>query len=102
MGEGKWGNPMGEKALGVDEILRCSLIDMLRRQGFALADSQLVPPDQADKDNIRKLYAHLRQERLQKAKPWLLSIEEKLLPYFADGSEVKPEEIRPRLEPVDT
>jgi hypothetical protein len=86
----------------MDEISRHSLIDMLLRQGFTLSDSQLVPPDQADKANIRQLYAHLRQERLQEAKPWLLSVERKLLSYFADGTEVKPEEIRPRLQPVDT
>jgi hypothetical protein len=74
---------------------------MLLQLGFILADSQLVPPDQVDKDNIRQLYAHLRLERLQKARRWLLSVEEKLLPYFADGTEVKPEEIHPRLVPVD-
>lgn len=89
-------------AVMMDETLRHSLIDALLRQGFTLTDNQIVPPDQKDKDNIRKLYAHLRQERLQEAKPWLLSVEENLLAYFADGSEVKPEEIRPRLELVDT
>ena len=81
--------------------LRQKLLQMLSAQGFTLADDQVIPPDQTDKDKIRQLYAHLRLERLEEAKHWLLSVERKLLPYFADGSEVKPEKIRPHLEPVD-
>jgi len=81
--------------------LRQKLIDMLLRQGFTLDNYQLVPPDQTNKDNIRRLYAHLRSERLKEAKRWLLSVEDKLLPYFADGSEVDVVEVRPSLVLVD-
>jgi hypothetical protein len=86
----------------MDETLRHDLIDILLQQGFTLADNQLVAPDQADKDNIRQLYTHLRLERLWEARRWLLSVEEKLLPHFADGAEVKVEAICPFLVPVDT
>jgi hypothetical protein len=82
--------------------LRQKLIDTLLRQGFTLADGQLVPPDPSCKDNIRQLYAHLRKEKLQEAGSWLLSVEEKVLSYFANGPEVDVERIRPRLELVDT
>ncbi len=86
----------------VPNKLRQELLKALLRQGFALVDGQLVPPDPACKDNIRQLYAHLRVERLQEARSWLLSVEEKVLPYFANGSQVNVERIRPRLELVDT
>jgi len=67
-----------------------------------LENGQIIPPDPANKENIRSLYFHLRSEKLQKARPWLQSSEEKLLSFFAEGAQVKPEKIHPRLELVDT
>lgn len=78
------------------------LLDALVRQGFTLSDGHIVPPDVSDKDNIRQLYAHLRQEKLQKASSWLFSVEKRVLPCFANGPEVNVERIRPRLELVTT
>jgi len=86
----------------MENSLRQTLLESLLRQGFTLADGQLVPPDPLCKDNIRQLYAHLRKEKLQEAGSWLLSVEEKVLSYFANGPEVDVERIRPRLELVDT
>jgi len=86
----------------MENSLRQTLLESLLRQGFTLAGGQLVPPDPSCKDNIRQLYAHLRTERLQEAGSWLLSVEEKVLPYFANGFEVDVERIRPQLEFVDT
>lgn len=86
----------------MSDELRQRLLDTLSQQGFALSGDQLVPPDLSCKDTVRQLYAHLRQERLREARSWLISIEEKVLPYFADGPEVDVERIRPRLELVDT
>lgn len=82
--------------------LRQHLINLLIQQGFTLLDNRLIPPDQTHKDNIRKLYDRLRLERLQKASEWLLSVEEKILPYFADGIDVKVDEIHPSLLSVST
>jgi len=81
--------------------LRQNLVDMLLHQGFTLDNNQLVAPDQGNKDNIRRLYDHLRSERLKEAKRWLLSVEDKLLSYLADGSEVDVMEVRPSLVLVD-
>jgi hypothetical protein len=86
----------------MENSLRQTLLDALLRQGFTLADGQLVPPDPLCKDNIRQLYVHLRLERLQEAYSWLLSIEERVLPCFANGPEVDVERLHPRLELVDT
>jgi len=81
--------------------LRQKFLEALLRQGFTLVNGQIVPPDPSFKENIRQLYATLREERLRKACSWLFSVEEKVLHYFADGSEVDVERIRPRLEFVD-
>lgn len=75
---------------------------MLTQQGFQITDDQLVPPEQTCKDNIRQLYAHLRLERLEAIRSWLLSVEEKLLSYFADGVDVQVELMHPVLIPVNT
>jgi hypothetical protein len=90
------------KGTDMEENLRQNLISMLLLQGFTIANNQLVPPDQVNKDNIRQLYAHLRIEKLRESRRWLLSIEEKILPYFADANEVKVEKIRPTIVPVDS
>jgi hypothetical protein len=91
-----------EKLTLADESLRHTLITMLTQQGFRIVDDQLLPPEQASKDNIRQLYAHLRLERLKGVRSWLLSVEEKLLPYFANGVDIQVELIRPMLVPVNT
>ncbi|MBI2907473.1 MAG: DUF4338 domain-containing protein [Chloroflexi bacterium] len=83
----------------MDRDLRQNLIEMLRRQGFALLDDQLVLPDSRSKQDIRRLYSHLRLEKLQQATQ-LLSNESTLLPCFANGNEVEVSRIRPRLVPV--
>lgn len=86
----------------MSDELRQKLLDTLSRQGFVLSGDQVVPPDTSCKDNIRQLYAHLRLERLQEVHSWLLSVEEQVLPYFANGSEVDVQLISPSLELVDT
>ena len=85
-----------------DDSLRKSLLDALLRQGFVLGNNQLVQPDQTSKDSIRHLHAELRLERLHQSKQWLLAVEEKLLPYFAEGAEISIDAIHPRLLPVNT
>ena len=84
-----------------DENLRNTLIAMLTQQGFQIVGDQLVPPEQTCKDNIRRLYDHLRLERLQELRSWLISVEERLLPYFANGADIDIEQINPTLRPVD-
>lgn len=84
------------------ESLRQNLVAMLLQQGFQVDGDQLLPPEQTCKDNIRRLYAHLRLERLKEIRPWLLSVEKKLLPYFASGADIHVEQINPALIPVNT
>lgn len=80
--------------------LRQVLIETLEQQGFQLSQKQLVPPSLTDKKGIRQLYSHFRREKIWGLRRWLVSVEDKLLPYFAQGVEVEPQRIRPMLIPV--
>jgi len=82
--------------------LRDSLLEWLQQQGFQLVEGRLVPPPLHDKDTIRLFHAAQRQAKLQQLKAWIEAHENQLLPYFANGSEVEPEHLYPRLELVDT
>jgi hypothetical protein len=84
-----------------EEALRQELLDALLKQGFALDGNRIVPPDLSSKDAVRNLYSRLRRERLREALPWLRTVEGRLLPYFASGSEVNVEHVSPQLVPVD-
>jgi hypothetical protein len=89
----------------VEEVrpeLRESLLEQLRQHGFRVSDGCLTPLPVDSKEAIRQLHAPQRQAKLQHLRKWILAHEPTLLPYFADGSEVQPERIYPRLEPVDT
>jgi hypothetical protein len=85
-----------------EDGLRKNLIDALVRQGFTLVNNQLVLPDRASKDNVRRLYGQLRIERLQRTTQRLLADEDKLLTCFASGADVRVKAIHPCLLPVNT
>jgi len=81
--------------------LRDRLITFLLDQGFTFSGNRVLPPDPGIKENIRRLYTHQRLERLQDASRRLLAKEEKLLSYFADGSDLRVDKLYPVLVPVD-
>ena len=55
---------------------------------------------QSTKESVRHSHAAQRQETLAREKPALQSHWRELLPWFADGSEVKPSSVAPALVPV--
>ena len=71
-------------------------------QGFKVKDGMLIPPGNLNKDQVRKLHALSRTEKLVKTKRWILEKEDTCIKYFAHGEEVTPQAIYPRLELVDT
>jgi len=93
--------PAQSQLCGADE-LRNNLINLLLYQGFTSFGNKVLPPDPSIKENIRKLYAHQRLERLREASHRILTKEDKLLPYFADGLDVKIEKVHPVLVPVNS
>ena len=84
------------------EYLRERVVQTLLQQGFTIKDRILSPPNPSSKDEIRELHAFSRKQKLAKAKEWILAREDALIEYFADGEEVSPRDIYPRLEPVNT
>ncbi len=54
--------------------------------------------DGNDKDAQREVLLCRKQESLEQAKAWVVANEERLLRYFADGSEVDPLLIEPEIE----
>jgi hypothetical protein len=90
-------------AVGQDfSEVRSRLLEQLQRHGYQVSNGCLLPPPASSKEAIRQLHAPQRQTILERLHSWIVAHEPKLLPYFADGSEVQPDRIYPRLEPVNT
>jgi hypothetical protein len=83
-----------------DEQLKELVIISLEHQGFTIQGSQILPPANLDKEKLRQLHQLAVQHRIEKFKKNLHRYEPLLLQRIADGSEVKPENISPRLVEV--
>jgi len=72
----------------------------LRQIGFTkAADGSLVPPGDS-KPEIRALHWAQRKERLEKSRDFVKKNWANFSMYFADGADVNPAAIQPRLEPI--
>jgi hypothetical protein len=72
----------------------------LRRLGFArTASGELAPPADS-KDSLRALHSVQRNERLRRERRFVQDQWGRLCGYFADGNDVDPRRIQPRLELV--
>ncbi|MDT0212053.1 Druantia anti-phage system protein DruA [Curtobacterium sp. BRD11] len=87
------GVPLSESALR----LRKDLIVHLRRQGFQFRDGGLEAPPVEDKEHLRALHGESVRSQLDRARPALERHEGSFLERLADGDEVDPSRIRPRL-----
>ena len=72
----------------------------LRSQGFRVTKSCVLPPENLDKETIRKLHFTAAKHRLEEAAPSLSAIENKLITHIAAGSDVDPYSISPQLVQV--
>lgn len=81
--------------------LRWRILDSMRQQGFVIHSGQLTAPDPADKERLRSLHATSVKHRVEQAREGLLRHEDRLLGYIANGSEVLPDRICPRLIEVE-
>lgn len=72
----------------------------LRKQGFRVSKTQVLPPEDLDKNTIRKLHSVAAQHRVTEAAGSLQSREESLLRFVANGSELNPASIIPSLVEV--
>lgn len=77
--------------------LKARIVRSLRSQGFSVRRGRLVAFDSVDKDEIRSLHAVAVRHRIDEAKPRLVRHESELLRWIANGSELVPANISPRL-----
>ncbi len=81
--------------------LRRAVFASLRRQGYIVERGRITLPDEFEKDDVRRLHSVAAIHKLQLAEPALRRREEHLLSFIANGSEVSPTAIRPRLAYVE-
>jgi len=80
--------------------LKTLIRSSLRKQGFRIKAQRIIPPDLSQKQKIRELHSTAVLHRLARSKEGLFRHENRLLKRIADGAEVVPSKIRPRLVEV--
>lgn len=81
--------------------LRRRILTSLRKQGFSINKDGLLGPIAAnDKAVVRELHAVARASAIEKASDGLRRHENRLLQFFANGSEINPAAIKPVLREV--
>jgi hypothetical protein len=81
--------------------LRRRVAESLAAQGFSLgADGLPVVLEKPDKDRIRDLHAVACATAIERSRGGLHRHEDRLVGHFANGTEVKPKAIRPRLHEI--
>ncbi len=84
------------------EQLREWVVAELELAGFRHEDGQIHLHEDLSKEAIRRLHWRQRQAVLAAHRPFVLEWEEKLIGFFANGEEVDPRRVRPRVVPVAT
>lgn len=79
------------------ECLKTAIIQSLRQQGYAIRNGLIRMPENPTKDDMRTLNALAIQKKLEESAPGVRRHEDRLIRYIADGNEVDPVAIRPRL-----
>lgn len=92
--------PAASSLFSVEGRLKRKLRRHLKSLGFTRSsDGSLHAPD-TTKDGIRGLHSAQRTERLSQANNFITSKVEELREYFANGTDIVPSKISPRLELV--
>jgi hypothetical protein len=69
----------------------------LKKSGFGFERNALVPPDIQDKSALRRIHKPAREHLLLENRGWILKNEGRFLDFFADGSDIIPDKISPKL-----
>ena len=69
----------------------------LKRSGFKFERNAIVPPDLHDKSALRKVHKHALEHLLAVNEKWILENENRFIDFFADGDDVVPGEVSPKL-----
>ena len=81
--------------------LRKKVILSLEKQGFLFDGAKISLPERIDKKGLRRLHREAVQTKIERSKKGLKRHEPRLLSYIADGRDVNPEKILPRLAMVE-
>lgn len=77
--------------------LRKKIITVLEDQGYRVNGDTLELPENCDKDGYRRMHELAVAKKLALAEPRIRKYEDTLLQYIANGDEVTPEAISPKL-----
>lgn len=77
--------------------LRERVLKSLRAQGFSVSNEHVVLPNSTDKVAIRRAHETAVEHRIELARAGLERHEERLLQWIADGPQIDPARISPRL-----
>lgn len=79
------------------EHLRSRILESLEADGFTFEGTRLIPPDRAQKEDARAMHARALSTARERSRDGLQRAEDRLLARIADGDEVNPDRIAPRL-----
>jgi len=82
--------------------LKEKIVSYLISQGYNIKKNMIVFPPAKNKESVRRFHEDKRHEKLKASIEFLNRKSEKLLNYFANGKEISPKNIRPRLEVVQS
>lgn len=85
------------ETLGSSALMRAAVVENLVQQGFSVRGGRIVPPDMASKQALRALHREAVEHQRERSKAGLKRHENRLLSSIADGGELCPAKIRPRL-----
>lgn len=72
----------------------------LKQQGYSIRDNRILPPSDLDKSKLREMHGSAVHQRILKSRSGLIRFEADLLKRIANGMEVMPEKVDPRLVEV--
>jgi hypothetical protein len=81
--------------------LKSVIIRSLRRQGFRICGGRLLPPTRLDKTVVRQMHCAAVVHRVARSEDGLRRYEDVLLVRIANGSDIVPADICPRLVQVE-
>ncbi len=80
--------------------LRDAIMRALRKQGYRIRNGVIHMRKNATKDDYRRMNELAVAKRLEKSGPGVMPYEDDLLEYIADGRNVRPERISPKIVQV--
>jgi Druantia protein DruA len=80
-----------------EDNLRKAIIKTLRRQGYRVRNGVIRTPKDPNKDTFRRMNELAVAKKLEKSGPGVKRYEDDLLDYVADGAQVKPTKVSPKV-----